>query len=89
MQISNDTRLIDLTVGELKDIITKSVESLQQPQKNEHFRGISGIAQIFKCSERTASRIKKSGKINGAISQNGRTFVVNADLARELLKINN
>lgn len=46
--------------------------------------GIAGIAQIFNCSMTTANRIKASGRINRAISQNGRIIVVDADLALEL-----
>lgn len=46
--------------------------------------GIAGIAQIFNCSITTANRIKKSGKINKAISQRGRLIVVDANKALEL-----
>ena len=46
--------------------------------------GIAGIAQIFNCSIATANRIKKSGKINKAISQRGRLIVVDANKALEL-----
>ena len=55
---------------------------LTQPKQEEHnVYGIAGIAQIFGC---TASRIKKSGIINDAITQVGRKIVVNADKALEL-----
>jgi len=58
---------------------------LTQPQQEEHnVYGIAGIAQIFGCSIPTASRIKKSGIINDAITQIGRKIVVNADKALEL-----
>ncbi len=58
---------------------------LTQPQQEEHnVYGIAGIAQIFGCSIPTASRIKKSGIINDAITQVGRKIVVNADKALEL-----
>ena len=50
--------------------------------------GIAGIAQIFGCSIPTASRIKKSGIINDAVTQVGRKIVVNADKALELAKQN-
>lgn len=46
--------------------------------------GIGGIAKIFNCSLPTASKIKKSGKIDAAISQCGRVIVCRADLALEL-----
>ena len=55
------------------------------PKQEEHLvYGIAGIAQIFGCSIPTASRIKKSGIINDAITQVGRKIVVNADKALEL-----
>lgn len=90
MQIDSNTRLIDMTVGDLVEIITQVVNSqqLQQPQSSNEMKGMAGIAQIFHCSIRTACRIKASGKINKAISQSGRTFVVDANLAKQLLVIN-
>lgn len=58
---------------------------LTQTKQEEHnVYGIAGIAQIFGCSIPTASRIKKSGIINDAITQVGRKIVVNADKALEL-----
>ena len=42
--------------------------------------GISGIARLFGCSIPTANRIKKSGKINRAITQIGRKIIVHAEL---------
>lgn len=49
--------------------------------------GIDGIARLFGCSKPTANRIKKSGKIDGAITQIGRKIVVDADKALELAGI--
>ena len=46
--------------------------------------GVRGIAQLFGCSMPTASRIKKSGKIDKAITQIGRKIIVDAELALEL-----
>lgn len=46
--------------------------------------GISGIANLFGCSKPTANRIKKSGKIDRAITQLGRKIIVDAELALEL-----
>ncbi len=48
--------------------------------------GITGIAKLFGCSMPTANRIKKSGKINQAITQIGRKIIVDADLALKLAK---
>uniref|UniRef100_UPI002629AAE7 DUF3853 family protein n=1 Tax=Flavobacterium sp. TaxID=239 RepID=UPI002629AAE7 len=46
--------------------------------------GILGIAQLFDCSLPTANRIKKSKKIDNAITQIGRKIIVDAELALEL-----
>ena len=46
--------------------------------------GILGIAKLFGCSLPTANRIKKSGKIDKAITQIGRKIIVDAELALEL-----
>jgi hypothetical protein len=56
---------------------------VMNPNK-KYVYGIHGIAQLFGCSMPTANRIKKSGKIDRAITQIGRKIIVDADLALEL-----
>lgn len=88
MMIDPNTRIIDLTVGQLMDLVKNATEQAAAPKHEAKERrltyGISGIASIFNCSMSTANRIKKSGKINGAIKQSGRTIVVDVELALEL-----
>lgn len=85
-----DTRIIDLTVAQLAEVIDKAVEeSLKRRQSTEQphpmlVYGIKGIAQIFGVSERQARYIKSSGVINKAIRQQGRTIVTDATLALQL-----
>ena len=60
-----------------------------QPQpvtdtSRKYVYGIPGIARLFGCSLPTANRIKKSGKIDKAITQIGRKIIVDAELALEL-----
>ncbi|MDC2642591.1 DUF3853 family protein [Bacteroides ovatus] len=60
-----------------------------QPQptmdtERKYVYGILGIAQLFGCSMPTANRIKKSGKIDKAITQIGRKIIVDVELALEL-----
>ena len=94
MEVDVNTRIIDLTVGELKDLMMMMIQHPQQPAAEEkpkpapkhYVYGIAGIAQLFNCSMTTANRIKASGKINRAISQCGRMITVDADLALELMK---
>lgn len=57
--------------------------------KRKYVYGMAGIAQLFGASLMTAHRIKKSGKIDAAITQIGRKIVVDAELALELAGINN
>lgn len=65
-----------LTVGEFLELAKKAT-------------GISGLADVFGCSVTTAQRIKASGKIDRAITQTGRTIVIDAELALELANFNN
>lgn len=87
MNVDLNKPLWQLTVGEFLELIGQqqsvSVDNTTK-QKNLVF-GIAGIARLFNCSMTTANRIKASGKIDRAISQNGRTIFVDADLALELL----
>lgn len=87
MEITSDTRIIDLTVGQLMDLFAKAQAPVTQAQPKEEKRlvyGISGIAQIFNCSMTTANRIKASGRIDDAITQHGRIIVVDANKALQL-----
>ena len=53
-------------------------------QTKRYVYGILGISKLFGCSLPTANRIKKSGKIDKAITQIGRKIIVDAELALEL-----
>ena len=66
-----------------------SVQTEAQPQpvtdtSRKYVYGILGIAKLFGCSLPTANRIKKSGRIDKAITQIGRKIIVDAELALEL-----
>jgi hypothetical protein len=61
----------------------KADAPVMNPNK-KYVYGIHGIAQLFGCSMPTANRIKKSEKIDRAITQIGRKIIVDADLALEL-----
>ena len=52
--------------------------------EKKYVYGIVGIANLFGCSMPTANRIKKSGKIDKAITQVGRKIIVDAKFALEL-----
>ncbi|HEY5592143.1 MAG TPA: DUF3853 family protein [Paludibacter sp.] len=75
-----------LTVGQLKEVLgTPQPKVIDTTNSDKNYvYGIIGIAKIFGCSIPTANRIKKSGKIDKAITQIGRVIVCDADLAMEL-----
>ena len=83
--ITSDTRIIDLTVGQLLELLEQKqapAEIKEEPEKAKRLvYGIAGIAQLFNCSMTTANRIKSSGRIDAAITQYGRIIVVDADKA--------
>ena len=88
MRIDRNTPLWQLTVGEFLEVQKEALMPqtvIQQPEK-KFVHGLEGIAQIFGCSRTTASEIKKSGLIDEAITQVGRTIVVDAELALQLAK---
>ena len=55
--------------------------------KKDYVYGIQGIADLFGCSRSTANRLKKTGVLNGAISQVGNLIVVDTEKALELTRI--
>ena len=66
---------------------SRQTETQLQPvtdAERKYVYGILGIAKLFGCSLPTANRIKKSGKIDKAITQIGRKIIVNVELALEL-----
>lgn len=83
-RISNDTRLIDLTVGELRALLQDAIPVNNPPESKEYVYGLKGIAELFHCSYTEAYRIKRSGKIKKAIKQDGRKIITDAKKALEL-----
>ena len=52
--------------------------------ERKYVYGILAVSYTHRCSLPTANRIKKSGKIDKAITQIGRKIIVDAELALEL-----
>ncbi|MCX6222439.1 MAG: DUF3853 family protein [Bacteroidia bacterium] len=81
--------LFSLTVGEFLELQRRSeipvvVDITDKSEK--YVYGINGLAKLFNCSKTTAGKIKASGRIDKAVSQMGKTIVINADLAIELAR---
>ncbi len=75
-----------LTVGQLKSIIKSSPGSGNVDTQPKHLiYGLDGICQLFHCKESRAQKLKNT-IIKDAVSQDGRTIVVDADLAIELFE---
>lgn len=53
--------------------------------KKHYVYGLQGLCDLLGCSTATASRIKRSGVIDAAISQVGKIIIIDADLAIDLL----
>ena len=71
----------------LSNHASRQTETQPQPitdTERKYVYGILGIAKLFGCSLPTANRIKKSGKIDKAITQIGRKIIVDVELALEL-----
>ncbi len=83
--MNSQTRLVDLTIGELEEWIKTITMSKEESREKRYVYGISGIMDLFGCSESTARRLK-NGKIREAVNQSGRTIVTDVDKAMELFK---
>ncbi len=94
MQMSEDTRIIDLNVGELQQLIASElakiqVQTNQVSQDSGWCRGLQEFADFLGCSLGTANKIKSSGKIDDAVCQYGRMIMINKSRALELIKMSN
>ena len=84
-----NTRIIDLTLGELLETVEERVKGyIHQTQKQPHDKnfvyGLKGLAKLLGCSKTTAARVKASGKYDAAITQIGALLIIDAD---EVLRI--
>ena len=86
--------LLNMTQDEFFDRLKECfAEALFAPNPDEGVKvkkhyvyGLQGLCDLLGCSTATASRIKRSGVIDAAISQVGKIIVVDADLALDLIK---
>jgi hypothetical protein len=92
MDISTATPLWQLTVGEYLELVDNIYKKHNSNKKDKPesidsdlCHGLEGIAKLLGCSNRHASRVKKSGKIDRAITQDGRTIIVKKSVLLECL----
>lgn len=86
---NSETPLWQLTVGEFLELQNQREvpPTVIDTTSEKYVYGIAGIQEIYGCSKSTANRIKKSGNIDKAISQTGRTIVIDRELALKLFKL--
>lgn len=72
------------SIKAFEEFISEQTTTIDTTGATRYVYGYAGIANLFGCSIPTAARIKKSGKIDGAITQIGRKIIVDADRALEL-----
>ena len=85
MDINDNTRIIDLTIGELKAVFAELIKGQDAEPSREVVRGIAGIVSLFGVSPATAQRYK-NGILAPAVQQaaKGHSFVVDVQMARDL-----
>ena len=89
-QITNETPLAFLTVGQFMELIKSEIKRetviVPVPEKSKHLvYGLRGIRELLGVSNVTACRYKQT-ILKEAVSQYGRKIIVDADKALELFK---
>ena len=89
-QISDDTPIAMLTVGQLRSVLESSLkERTEKPVETDtsvpkrYVHGVCGIKQLFNCSYPTAHKLKET-ILKPVVKQQGRVIVVDVDLAMKL-----
>lgn len=83
--IQEEKLLVQLTLKDLIEVLDRRYTK-NSDDHIELMTGMAGLAKLFGCSKATAQRIKSSGVIDAAISQIGRTFVVDTRKALTLVQ---
>ena len=87
-----NTRVIDLTLGELLSAIEEKVREVQKSQQptaetDRRFGyGLKGLAKLLGCSKTTAARLKATGNYDEAITQVGALLIIDADKVLEIAR---
>lgn len=94
--IADDTPLWKLTAGEFRALVAASVPAgVQLPAAEAKgaenggkwlVKGIAGLADLLGCGKTKAMEIKASGIIDEAVTQIGRSVVIDAGLALRLIR---
>ena len=85
MQITNDTPLAMMTLGQLREALSQSSVRAQEPSNKKYVYGIEGICSLFNCRRNVAISYKNT-IIRDAVYQHGRKIVVDAEKAIQLFE---
>lgn len=92
-KINDATRIIDLTVGQLEDLIRSWVRSEvasdkadDDRQDKRHVYGLKGLAKLLGCSTTSACKINTSGIIEPALTRLGNLLIYDSDMVLDLIK---
>ncbi len=91
MEITDNTPIVMLTVGQLKAVIRQEIaqSELNQEKKQEVVKyafGLRGIRDEFNVSHATAQKYK-DGILKDAVMQNGRKIILDVEKARVLFAL--
>ena len=90
--ITERTRLIDVTVGDLMEYLRENLKPEKPTQETaeqepERFvYGIKGLAELLGCSKSAAQRKKSAGMFKGAVMQSGRKITVDVRKVHEIMR---
>lgn len=86
MEYNENTRLIDLTVGELRDLFSQLIPTPVKKEPVEIVYGHKGLCELLGVSPSTAQRWVSSGKLKKATYKIGRKVCFDKAQVLEILK---
>lgn len=73
-----------MTREDLQSLIQSTMSAQRDVTTPTYVHGLDGLAKLLGVSKRHAQRIKSTGCLDKAISQRGRTIIVNTRMAIQL-----
>lgn len=93
MRTEENTRIIDLTLGELCTYLraqgfgaAATVTAAPAKEEKKYLHGLAELAEFLGCSRTQAVRIKATGLLRDATSQYGRTIIFDSEKVAEALR---
>jgi hypothetical protein len=90
MQLTSNTPIWQLTVGEFVELIQKNIHPaepvpmVRQDTEDAYVYKIDGIAKLLGVSKTQVYKFRKEGWLEPAIDQYGRKIICNKELAKKL-----